>query len=309
MPQTIRHLASQKGVDLINWEVIIVNNNSTDHTVSVALSEWKLYGLTAPFQIVDEARPGLSFARERGSAIAQYDYIIFCDDDNWLSENYVHEINQLFTIHSDVDIIGTDSYADYERQPPEWFLQHTGYYAIGCLGGTEDITNSRGTVWGAGMAVRREKLNAFRQRNFEQVLSDRVGKKMTTGGDTELCFALRALGSKIFYTNSCFIKHYMPENRFDLKKFFELMFQNGFSSVYLSYLYQKRIPTKIDLLRNSYSLVIQLLKRYCLKRMYNPKKRDFYLEKQRHMADGKLQGNLFLLYRYKEIKANLQKLF
>lgn len=308
LPQTIKHLAGQEGADQINWEVIVVNNNSTDNTASVALSEWKRYDLAVPFRIVDETSSGLSFARAKGITVALYDFLIFCDDDNWLSANYVNEINRLFTKHSDIDVIGSDSFADYEKKPPDWFLQHTGYFAIGSLGGAEDITNKRGTVWGAGMAVRRKKMNVLEQREFKQILSDRVGKKLCTGGDTELCFALRSSGSKIFYTNSCFIKHYIPENRFNLENFFELMFQNGFSSVYLSYLYQKRIPSKKELFRETFSLLLQFLKKYSLTRFYKPRN-DLYLERNWQMNYGKIHGSIFFIIRYRHIKSNLQKLF
>ena len=47
---------------------------------------------------IDENRAGLSFAREQGIHKANYDIVLFCDDDNWLDENYVSYVFHNFEI-------------------------------------------------------------------------------------------------------------------------------------------------------------------------------------------------------------------
>src|SRR5436190_1893505 len=85
LPKTIEHLAAQKTSSFLNWEVIFVNNSSTDNTTDVVAKEWSKYNLqNVGFKIIDEPKAGQSFARIKGVETALYDLIVFCDDDNWL---------------------------------------------------------------------------------------------------------------------------------------------------------------------------------------------------------------------------------
>src|SRR5262245_41018784 len=89
LPETLKHIAMQNVPDSILWEVIIVNNNSTDETEKVAISEWSRYHLSVPFKVVNESKPGLNFARKKGVENAGFSLLLFCDDDNWLDEDYL----------------------------------------------------------------------------------------------------------------------------------------------------------------------------------------------------------------------------
>ena len=42
--ETLKHLALQQVSDTIHWEVILVNNNSTDATTQIALEIWNGLG-------------------------------------------------------------------------------------------------------------------------------------------------------------------------------------------------------------------------------------------------------------------------
>src|SRR5258707_15236118 len=87
---TLEHLYNQKNISLSGWEVIIIDNCSTDNTSEKASKIWESFGPEKPrFKIVNESTPGLSTAREKGLDEAYYDYVLFCDDDNWLDENYL----------------------------------------------------------------------------------------------------------------------------------------------------------------------------------------------------------------------------
>ena len=104
LPETLKHLALQQTT--ASWEVIVVNNNSTDATSQVANEEWDKSGVPAIFRIVEEPTPGLAAARNKGIVEAKYDYLIYCDDDNWLSPNYVADVYELFEKDSTIGIIG-----------------------------------------------------------------------------------------------------------------------------------------------------------------------------------------------------------
>src|SRR6185295_20067875 len=68
------------------WELIIVDNGSSDDTSEVV----DRYGQDLPIRLVREERAGLSIARNRGVAEARGRYICWTDDDviidrGWLS--------------------------------------------------------------------------------------------------------------------------------------------------------------------------------------------------------------------------------
>src|SRR5579863_8037322 len=87
---TLLHLYNQKDIPLSSWEIIIVNNCSTDNTAEKAAQLWESFSSNKPrFSIVNESTPGLSAARQKGIAESYFDYVLFCDDDNWLDENYL----------------------------------------------------------------------------------------------------------------------------------------------------------------------------------------------------------------------------
>ena len=86
---TLEHLLLQKRSYVIKWELIIVDNNSTDNLESIVNKVWEQSNI--PLSIVKESQPGLSFARMKGIETATSDLLIFCDDDNWLASNFIQK--------------------------------------------------------------------------------------------------------------------------------------------------------------------------------------------------------------------------
>lgn len=69
-------------------------------------------------RVVKEAKLGLSYARARGFREARYEYIILCDDDNWLDENYVSRVYQLLSGKPNIGAAGGYGSLLYEVEPP-----------------------------------------------------------------------------------------------------------------------------------------------------------------------------------------------
>ena len=84
LPETLKHIAKQNIKEGIKWEVVIIDNNSSDNTSNTAKSEWDKHKTNIPLRIITEPKQGLIFAREKGVNEATYDILIFSDDDNWL---------------------------------------------------------------------------------------------------------------------------------------------------------------------------------------------------------------------------------
>ncbi len=239
LPDTLAHLARQ--VVEVPWEVIIVDNNCTDNTVEIGQQTWTNLGSPANLQMVQEEQSGLSYARRRGLDMAQYDYAIFCDDDNWLSPDYVQKVQEVFDAHPDVALVGGDAEPGFEpgAEPPSWFGPFQGYYAIGQQGESAGyVPDERGYLWGAGLGLRISALRKLYESGFTSLLSDRQGSQLSSGGDGELCFALRLLGWRLWYEPELQLTHVMSASRLTWNYYLRLLWGHSVSQVGLVPYYQ-----------------------------------------------------------------------
>jgi glycosyltransferase involved in cell wall biosynthesis len=214
LPVTLGYIACQEVPVTISWEVVLVNNASTDNTSEVAADQWKKTGCQVPFRIVDQPVPGLSAAREKGINEASFDYCIFCDDDNWFDPGYVRTAYETMETHPDVAIAGGKSQAFFEAPSPEWFDRFSQSYVV-----EEPFLHSRVLpperiyLAGAGMVLSKKFLRDLKTIGFSPVLTDRIGDQLMSGEDVELCLMARFLGYDIYYCEELSFVHCMTESR------------------------------------------------------------------------------------------------
>jgi glycosyltransferase involved in cell wall biosynthesis len=225
LKRTLEHLSVQKTVGLSS-ELIIVDNNSSDDTEKAALKYWIELGEPYCLKIVKEPSPGLSFARQTGVANAMGKYIIFCDDDNWLQDDYLEKSYNFMELHPEVGALGGKGIAVSSMGFPDWFTTFQGAYAVGVQNIESAIVNSRGFVWGAGMVVRNQELVSLFNSGFTSLLTDRKGVDLSSGGDAEICKWFLLVGKDLYYSNQLVFKHYIEADRLSLEYFKGL--NNGF---------------------------------------------------------------------------------
>ncbi|MFA6276975.1 MAG: glycosyltransferase [Pedobacter sp.] len=213
LPETLQYIANQTGCDDLNIQVIIVDNASADQTKNVAIKEWEKYNLpNYTFTIVEEFKPGLSSAREKGLTESIYNYIVFCDDDNWLEENYLTTVYQLFEGFPNTAVLGGLGEPAFSSDTviPVWLDTYYNSYAVGKIHPKECIVDS---VQGAGMCIRKDVyLNIFKIFG-PLLLSGRKGKKLSAGEDSEICIRIRLIGYQVLYSPDLKFKHFLPANR------------------------------------------------------------------------------------------------
>lgn len=213
LPCTLKHIAKQV-VNDVPWEVIVVNNNSTDNTIEVTKQVWAKYNCIAPFRVIDEPEPGKSNALKKGINNAEYDYIIVCDDDNWLAETFVQIAYEIMHNNDSIGILGGDSIANCEVTPPEWFEANKNDYAVGKQGVESGDATARWFLWGAGAVIRKELYQYFINAGISNFLAGRKGNEdLTPGEDTEICKWCVLAGYKLWYDNRLIIKHFIPKER------------------------------------------------------------------------------------------------
>lgn len=217
LPATIKHIAELNVPQGIDWEVVVVNNNSTDQTSNVALEEWRNYSLDIPFRVINENRSGLCYARETGIKFSRYDYILFCDDDNWLSPDYLVTGYQILEANDKIGMLGGTAIPQFDSTPPEWFSRYSSFYAVGPQGELiNDITDSKGYVYGAGMFIRKSCYKKIKDKRVDFMLTGRKGAALTSGEDAEIGYLLAAMGFEIHWNPMLKLKHLIPKERLSL---------------------------------------------------------------------------------------------
>ena len=245
LPKTLKYILGQKVPDSIHWEIIVVDNASTDNTYQEAKRILQSSNRLIPFRIVKEPDPGLSAARLKGFNTAKYEYIIFCDDDNRLQEDFIRISFETMNSNKQIGVLGGQSIAEYEVIPKQWFKDWKNSFAIGKQGKEEgDITWTTGFVWGASMIIRKEAWNDLVSKGFRSLLTDRKGNTLSAGGDTEICYALRNEGWKIWYNPELKFRHYISAGRLNWKYLRKLFRGFGNASAGLDE-YLKKIPDNI----------------------------------------------------------------
>lgn len=227
--ETLNFIAQQKIIDLIFWEVIVVNNASKDSTKEKVNQFIHNLNDNLQFRLIDEQLPGLINARNCGIRNATYDLIIFCDDDNHLDENYVETAFQLMNRLPNVAIAGGWCKPKLSLDPGKWIEPNYAALAIEKSARNEGDVN---WVFGAGMIVRKEIFQLLKQRGIELLLTGRVEGKQTSGDDAELCQIVKFLGYRVYYSPNLILHHKVSSTRLTRWSFIKANYRNVFMMVY-----------------------------------------------------------------------------
>lgn len=236
--ETLKHLSVQQ-INNIPSEIIVVDNASTDNTAFIARQTWDAFGVNIPLRIINESKPGLSHAREAGINASSYSYIIFCDDDNWLEENYIATAFSIMESDSHIGASGGMGIAKTEIAAPDWFEECKRGYACGsALNYAGELTENNNWLVGAGLVMRKSAWISLKKAGFETLLTDRTGTSLSSGGDLELCMALKLGGYKLWNDNRLVYQHFIPKERLTEEYFLKLIKGCSIANVTLdAYLY------------------------------------------------------------------------
>jgi glycosyltransferase involved in cell wall biosynthesis len=228
---TLAYLLRQK-THGFEWEIIVVDNASTDTTSTVAKSILSKSLAPEKFTIVTEENPGLIYARKKGFSVAQYKYLLFCDDDNWLGENYFQVAFDIMQQTPAVGILGGKGEAVFEKTKPVWFDTYQINFAVGEQSSQESKIVFVEAVYGAGIIVRAELFELLNTLHFESLLTGRKGNQVISGEDTELCYVTKYVGYEIAYCSNLQFKHLMPDGRMNWNYMKRLYYGFGRMRVY-----------------------------------------------------------------------------
>ena len=140
----------------VRYELIVVDNNSTDNTRDVVNS---FASRDSRVRYVFEDQQGISYARNAGINESCSPIVAFTDDDVRVAPDWVATIKKTFDAHPEIGFIGGKVLPVWAAPPPKWLTkQH--WMPLGVLdhGDREFYLEASGVtgVIGANLVVRRE---------------------------------------------------------------------------------------------------------------------------------------------------------
>ncbi|CAN5269706.1 hypothetical protein BH09BAC6_BH09BAC6_01530 [soil metagenome] len=234
LPQTLMHLALQQVPAQIPWEIIVINNASTDDTSIVAEQEWKKYpGVSAGFCILSEPVPGKNYAFKTGVKAARYEYILTCDDDNWLQADYVARAFQIMNTDPKIGALGGCGIFEPEQPVNKNIEGLISWY----VNGSQIWAGKEHWVYGAGSVYRKSILAGLINNGWQQITSGRKGSSLICGEDVEICFMIYLCGYKIVADDRLKFRHFVPLKRQQTAYIINLSFWLSYSHVLLNSYY------------------------------------------------------------------------
>ncbi len=109
--------------DRKQYEIIVVDNNSTDKTGEI-IHHFKAAHPDYNIVLAKEPRQGLSYARNKGMALAKGTYISYIDDDGIAREDYVRQIKEYTEKYPDDVAFGGKVLPKYEKEAPAWMTKY-----------------------------------------------------------------------------------------------------------------------------------------------------------------------------------------
>jgi glucosyl-dolichyl phosphate glucuronosyltransferase len=187
------------------YEVLVVDNNSTDNTKAViesfaARSDGRL-------RYLFESRQGVSFGRNTGVNAARGSIIAFTDDDVIVAADWIARIHEAFETHQDVDYLAGKLLPRFQVPPPAWLT-----YA----------NTSPLTIRDAGdepmFSVRGHYFSGWATANFgiRRAMLERSGLFATDfprGEDLELIVRIWRANGRGMYAPKVVVTHKIPADR------------------------------------------------------------------------------------------------
>lgn len=193
----------------LQWEILVVNNNCTDHTDDVIAK----YKRVLPIRRLFEPDQGLSNARNCAVEAAKGDVLIWTDDDVLVDECWLEEYCRAAVEYPAVSFFGGRIEPWFDGTPPAWLKaawQRVDVAYATCNLGEECLNFARGkTPFGANFAVRTEV-----QRRYPYDPSrGRIAREMLSGEETAVVSAMLSDGLSGRWLPEARVRHFIPRHR------------------------------------------------------------------------------------------------
>lgn len=242
--KVLEHLCAQTGTEEFCWEIIVVDNNSSDQTKAVVehyqaiwQAMWQSTSQPARVNTVSlrycfESNQGLAYARHRAVEEARSELIGFLDDDNLPGPEWVASAFSFAQNRPEAGAFGSRIFGEFESDPPENFARIASLLALTNRGDQALFYAPWHKVLppGAGLVVRKQAwLETVPACCF---LQGRVAGYQLPGEDLEALLHIQSAGWEIWYNPEMILTHCIPSWRLTPEYLFQLCQKIGLSRFY-----------------------------------------------------------------------------
>ncbi len=225
----IRKLAEQKDTDSFSWEVLLVDNNSSDDTKTITDQLISKYPIDMRY--VFEGEQGLSTARNKGINESKGGLLIFIDDDIHVTPNWLSSIFETYKKH-DCDAVGGRIHVESPEYLPGWITPDMyGFLGHRDFGEESFQMNGRDEFpFGGNMAITRrmiEKIGFFDTRMGRKGEGSKR-EELFKGEETDYFHRLTNTGGTIYYEPRALVYHLILPYQLKKKFFLTLHFNAGY---------------------------------------------------------------------------------
>ncbi|MBZ8182197.1 hormogonium polysaccharide biosynthesis glycosyltransferase HpsE [Oscillatoria salina] len=227
LPLVLEKLHEQVDTENIAWEIIIVDNNSTDETARIVRDYQANWQKPFPLKYCLETEQGAAFARKKAVKEAQGNLIGFLDDDTLPAPNWVAAAYKFAREHPQAGAYGSQVHGDYEVEPPANFDRIASFFAITERGDKPHLYEPSLKMLppSAGLVVRKQ---AWCENVPEQpFLSGRSGKSILNSEDLEVVMYIQNAGWEVWYNSEMEIYHQIKRDRLTREYLLYLMRSTG----------------------------------------------------------------------------------
>lgn len=205
------------------WELLVVNNNSSDRTKAVVESiAEKNHGR---IRYLFEARQGKSYALNTAVEAARGAILAFTDDDVTVDPYWLTNLKRIFDTY-DCQGVGGKIIPLFEVDPPAWLKLDTPHPFLNALvafdfGEMPSVLKT--PPFGANMAFKKEVFD--RHGSFRTDLGPVQGNLLGKGEDSEFASRLLLAGEPLMYAPDAIIYHPVEKERMR-KEYFKRWYFN-----------------------------------------------------------------------------------
>lgn len=218
LPDALISLEKQS-LDKAKFEVIVINNNSTDATESIS-KKFEKENTDISFQYHIENSQGLSYARNKGIEVSRGRIIAFIDDDAIAEPDYAENILKVVDAFPEFTGFGGKVLPIYpNKQEPAWMSKYIqGVVSKVDYGEKTGPFDQKKYPVGCNMIFRREVFDELGAFNVElKFRSD----------DKYIFLKLRDHNKKILYTPTIVVHHNIDASRLTYDFIVKLCIQIG----------------------------------------------------------------------------------
>lgn len=202
---------ADNGFPVDRYEIILVNNNSTDNTEQLCQKFSKEYP-QAPFRYFNETNQGLSFARNRGIKEASGDWLVFLDDDAMIHPNYLNNLSSHLNRYTDAGAFGGQITPEFESgQAPNWLCKWT-YSWVSAINLGKNVTLFSNGKYPIGANMGMSRATVERCGTFNTELG-RSKNNLMGGEEKDIFNRIQSAGIPIYYFPDVAVNHVIPPHR------------------------------------------------------------------------------------------------